>query len=247
MRRLMHVLIVALLCSSLGVDTAKACWFLRHRRPQTCRPSRCQPAVDPCCQVSAGIATEVVVAGCPDGEHVAGAPLHAEQVHEPRAASSDAAVAIGTAPAAGDPPVVHGPTTVVGTPTPARDPVSVVTTPTPERGRTEPGRESATQTAPQKASPMPLETAATEPAPPQAEPLPRLKPAVTPEVAPASAEQPAGESPTPPALPPQAPVDGPAVSPVRGAAVASREATFDTYSRSAAESESTATVACRPF
>lgn len=46
MRRSIHSLIVALLCLTLFVDSAKACWWLRqHRgRSQVCRPAACPPA-----------------------------------------------------------------------------------------------------------------------------------------------------------------------------------------------------------
>jgi hypothetical protein len=45
-RRSIHSLIVALLCLTLFVDSAKACWWLRqHRgRSQVCRPAACPPA-----------------------------------------------------------------------------------------------------------------------------------------------------------------------------------------------------------
>jgi hypothetical protein len=50
----MHSLIVALLCLTLFVDSAKACWWLRqHRgRSQVCRPATCPPASSlPCTTV----------------------------------------------------------------------------------------------------------------------------------------------------------------------------------------------------
>ena len=54
MRRSIHSLIVALLCLTLFVDSAKACWWLRqHRgRSQVCRPASCPPASSvPCTTV----------------------------------------------------------------------------------------------------------------------------------------------------------------------------------------------------
>lgn len=55
MRRSMHSVIVALLCLTLFVDSAKACWWLRqHRsRGQVCRPLACRTAAPPpCCVVT---------------------------------------------------------------------------------------------------------------------------------------------------------------------------------------------------
>ena len=53
MRRSIHSLIVALLCLTLFVDSAKACWWLRqHRgRSQVCRPAACPPASSVPCTV----------------------------------------------------------------------------------------------------------------------------------------------------------------------------------------------------
>jgi hypothetical protein len=52
-RRSIHSLIVALLCLTLFVDSAKACWWLRqHRgRSQVCRPAACPPASSVPCTV----------------------------------------------------------------------------------------------------------------------------------------------------------------------------------------------------
>jgi hypothetical protein len=52
-RRSMHSLIVALLCLTLFVDSAKACWWLRqHRgRSHVCRPAACPPASSVPCTV----------------------------------------------------------------------------------------------------------------------------------------------------------------------------------------------------
>ena len=49
MRRSIHSLIVALLCLTLFVDSAKACWWLRqHRgRSQVCQPAACRSASPP--------------------------------------------------------------------------------------------------------------------------------------------------------------------------------------------------------
>ena len=53
MRRSIHSLIVALLCLTLFVDSAKACWWLRqHRgRSQVCRPAACPPVSSLPCTV----------------------------------------------------------------------------------------------------------------------------------------------------------------------------------------------------
>ncbi len=53
MRRSIHSLIVALLCLTLFVDSAKACWWLRqHRgRSQVCRPAACPPVSSVPCTV----------------------------------------------------------------------------------------------------------------------------------------------------------------------------------------------------
>ena len=236
MRRLMHVLIVALLCGSLGVDTAKACWLLRnHGRSRRCQPNRCEPVAETCCRPPVE-----VVAPCHACENVAVTSLASEAMPVEHAVTESVATAAGSAitPAApltpqapvaavGTEPVVHGPTTVVGTPTPSPDPVSVVAAPT---------AEPTTQPTTPKASPMPLETAVDQPAAPQDEPLPRLKPAVTADVAPASAEQPAAEPPTPPAAP--APVDGLAAAPAVAPTPVPREPNlFDLYEDTEDEAE----------
>lgn len=44
MRRALHSFIIALLCLTLGIDSAKACWLWRHRcRPAVCRSAARQP------------------------------------------------------------------------------------------------------------------------------------------------------------------------------------------------------------
>ena len=62
----MHSLIVALLCLTLFVDSAKACWWLRQHssRARVCQPADCRPASAPSCRV----VSEAIVFptdGCP--------------------------------------------------------------------------------------------------------------------------------------------------------------------------------------
>ena len=53
MRRALHCFIITLLCLTLGIDSAKACWFWRHRcRPTVARHAACPAGVSagPCGQ-----------------------------------------------------------------------------------------------------------------------------------------------------------------------------------------------------
>ena len=195
MRRWMHSLIVALLCLTLFVDTAKACWFLRHRcRAQACRPVACRPACPPPCCVSAWPESE------PVAEHSVACHSATEVVVDAGSATPSQESVIVEQATLGEPAtphesvVEHGPTLVVApTPTaPAGEPSSVVTAPAVETP------------APAAAQPMPL-AAAPLPVPqpqaaPQKEPLPDLKPAL-PTVAPASNDEPVIEPSAPTASP----------------------------------------------
>ena len=179
-------MIVALLCLTLSVDSAKACWWLRqHRsRGQVCRPVACRPAAQPACDVvsDAPVAYETIFvddqpdclwSGAPE-EHAAvdhDAVNHetGEQVIDIRAGEAEASVLEQGV-------VVHGPTIVVDA-APAQP---------------------APAAAPAAAQPMPI--AATGPSvllkpTPAEEPIPDLKPAIAPQspVAPASNEQPMPE------------------------------------------------------
>ena len=176
MRRLIHSLIVAVLCLTLGIDTAKACWFLRHRsRSHLCRPAACPPACPAWCSEPVAISDQPVV----EQECLS---VETKTVVE---AVGDV-VEISTDPqgdSGGEDVIVHGATQVLDirqqTPTPAAEPV--VTLPA--------VAEEDTVVA---AQPMPRE-AAMLPAAAQ-EPLPVLQPAI----APASNEQPVPEAPTVP-------------------------------------------------
>ena len=173
MRRSMHSLIVALLCLTLFVDTAKACWLLRHRtRSHTCRPVACRPSCPPPCSMACADSAAVVIADQPccisdsavstltDTDHATVEP----SVVEPNIVEQGV--------------VVHGPTVVVETAPPAS--VPVVTAPAVQ-----------TPTAP-AAQPMPIAASPAVPPThvPAQEPLPDLKPAV----ARASNEQPMPEA-----------------------------------------------------
>ena len=175
-------MIVALLCLTLSVDSAKACWWLRqHRsRAQACRPVACRSAAQPACGVvsDAPVAYETIfVDDQPDclwsgvpvehatGDHEAMNHETGEQVIDIRAGEAEASVVEQGV-------VVHGPTIVVDA--------------------------APAQPTPAAAQPMPI--AATGPSvllkpTPAEEPIPDLKPAIAPQspVAPASNEQPMPE------------------------------------------------------
>ncbi|MCX7431951.1 MAG: hypothetical protein NTY17_13285 [Planctomycetia bacterium] len=175
-------MIVALLCLTLSVDSAKACWWLRqHRsRAQACRPVACRSAAQPPCGVvsDAPVAYEAIFvddqsdclcSGVPaehaTGDHDAVNHETGEQVIDIRAGEAEASVVEQGV-------VVHGPTIVVDA--------------------------APAQPAPAAAQPMPI--AATGPSvllkpTPAEEPIPDLKPAIAPQstVAPASNEQPMPE------------------------------------------------------
>jgi len=180
----MHSLIVALLCLTLFVDSAKACWWLRqHRsRAQVCRPAACDstPAV-PCTVVYVEQQSEDAVFVGDHADCLCGSETveHATVEH---AVGEHAAVS-AVAPAT-DSVVVHGPTMVVDA-APAQaapsmpEPTSVV------------------------AQPMPVAASGSAMLPtpaPAEEPIPTLKPAIAPlsPVAPASNEQPMVETPAKP-------------------------------------------------
>ena len=63
MRRALHSFIIALLCLTLGIDSAKACWFWRHRcRPAVARHAVCPPASTcgiPCAEACTVLVAEV--------------------------------------------------------------------------------------------------------------------------------------------------------------------------------------------
>lgn len=215
MQRSMRSMIVALLCLTLFVDSAKACWWLRqHRsRAQVCRPVTCRPAAQPACDFVSDepVACETIcVDAQPDCLCSAAPAEHAtvdrealnhetgEQVLEHRAGEASVleqgVVEHATVEQAGpaeDRVVVHGPTIVVDAapaqPAPAApEPASVATAP------------NAEQPGPVAAQPMPVAATgpAVQPTPtPAEEPIPDLKPAIAPlsAVAPASNEQPMPE------------------------------------------------------
>ncbi len=184
MRRSMHSLIVALLCLTLFVDSAKACWWLRqHRsRAQVCRPAACdsRPAV-PCTVVLVEQQSDDAVFVDDHSDCLCGSETveHAAVEH-----AVDEHAAVNAVAPATDSVVVHGPTMVVdAAPVQAApsmpEPTSVVAQPMP----------IAATGSPVLPTPAPAE-----------EPIPTLKPAIAPlsPVAPASNEQPMIETPAKP-------------------------------------------------
>ncbi|MFM8706778.1 MAG: hypothetical protein ACKOHK_01430, partial [Planctomycetia bacterium] len=146
MRRWIHSLIVALLCLTLFVDTAKACWFLRQRRHgQACRPVACQPAYPtPCCLPCEPVDTvcDTVVAEDLPVASTDEVVAHVEHTVTDTATATPPAEASVAAPhgapaAAQESVVEHGPTIVVGpkppADAPAKAPESVVATPVIEK------------------------------------------------------------------------------------------------------------------
>jgi len=191
----MQSLIVALLCLTLFVDSAKACWWLRqHRsRAQVCRPA----TQAPCAAIPAetvihddNIVCEMIVVDDQPDCLCAAAPVEYATV-------ADEAAELAVVEQAGqveDTVVVHGPTIVVDTARPpvaagAAEPMSVVTAP------------KAEQPSPAAAQPMPVGSAglAILQTPTAAqEPIPDLKPAIAPTPIPTSAVEPASnEQPIP--------------------------------------------------
>lgn len=192
MRRSMHSLVVALLCLTLFVDSAKACWWLRqHRsRAQVCRPATCQPASSvPCTDILVeSPAHDVIFVDdqsdcCCDGAAVEHAVDHeaVPQVIEHGAIEHAVGEHASAIPAerSHESVVVHGPTMVVDA-APAQPAVSAAEPPS------------------VVAQPMPVAAAGPTvlPTPAAAQELiPTLKPAIAPQspVAPASNEQPMPE------------------------------------------------------
>jgi len=152
----MHSLIVALLCLTLCVDTAKACWWRRHQTtvrsssPAFPQQLRAIPIDTHVCCLPVEDSAEVVVvidhhghalfdgAGC-DPEVVVSADLESEWVHERVETSAgpaqvvhghDEVSAVEPPATAPETVVVHGPTFVVeaapATPPPAPEPASAV-------------------------------------------------------------------------------------------------------------------------
>lgn len=79
MRRWLHCLLVALLCLTLFVDSARACWFLRQRsRRGSCPPPSCQPTCSPVVRHVSSCQPTVVVAdwGCSHCGHAAPPVIH---------------------------------------------------------------------------------------------------------------------------------------------------------------------------
>ena len=177
-------MIVALLCLTLFVDSAKACWWLRpHRsRAQVCRPVACRPVAQPACGVvsDAPVTCETIFVDDQPDCLCSGSPVeHAagddevvnhdtgEQVIDIRAGEAEASAPEQSV-------VVHGPTIVVDA--------------------------APAQPAPATAAAQPMPIAATGPSvllkpTPAEEPIPDLKPAIAAQspVAPASNEQPMPE------------------------------------------------------
>lgn len=200
MRRWIRSLVVALLCLTLCVDTAKACWWLRHRtftRPGT--PAvRYQPLDVPMCFVPAEDTAEVLidevlidqhdstttVTDVIESEGVMSDSVDALPIEEQFEVSAGPTVVVDdTAPSqtlenpvvSPDTVVVHGPTIVVdaapAAPTAAHPPASVVTAP---------AGDTPLPTAVQP-MPVPLATPAVLPNPVAVqEPLPDLQPALPP-------------------------------------------------------------------
>jgi len=222
-------MIVALLCLTLFVDSAKACWWLRqHRsRSQVCRPVACEPSSSQPCSVvmveshdHEMVIVDDQAACCRDVTTVEHAGVD-QAVDHAAVAQVIEHGAVEHAARAEDSVVVHGPTMVVDA-APAHpaagvaEPASVVTQPAADKPVAQPMPVAA-------AGPSVLST----PTPAQ-EPIPELKPAIPPEspVAPASNEQPmpelsaadASDEAERPAAPMPAPVEdlagGPTTKPV---------------------------------
>ena len=193
MRRWMRSLIVALLCLTLSVDTAKACWWRRHRTTtrSTTPVVRYQPIDVPVCCAPAEDTAEVLIEEVVIDHGVSTSPVTDcgetemgtsrtgdflsidEQVEvsaEPTLITDDTiAVQALELPGTEQPAtaagtvVVHGPTHVIDTPT--------AVAPTP----------ASVVTAPAGNTPLPTATPAVLPNPTTAqEPLPGLQPATTP-------------------------------------------------------------------
>lgn len=218
-RRSMRSLIVAMLCLTLGVDTAKACWLWRHRgRQNHCRPAvHCPP---PCpttrCDTvgtACGEAVEPAAIWQPVAIAAATAPSEcpcetpAEFEAMTRATEPVQAAPAADATAAPESPVVHGATLLVDAPPtlPPGPPAAPELEPEPT-----PDQRPVSVLATTPAQPMPPADAA----------VPAAEPPKT--IAPASNEQPAAEpaaaplalelpSTTPPM--PAAPVESLAVAP----------------------------------
>ena len=211
----MRSMIVALLCLTLFVDSAKACWWLRqHRsRAQVCRPVACRPAAQPACDIVSDepVACETIVVddqsdclcSATPAEHATGddeAVNHetGEQVIDHHAGEEASVLEQGVVEHAAveradraDSVVVHGPTMVIDASPAQPAPVAPAPTSVVAAQKTE-------QPSPAAAQPMPI--AATSPIvlptpTPAQEPIPDLKPAIAPlsAVAPASNEQPMPE------------------------------------------------------
>ena len=185
-------MIVALLCLTLFVDSAKACWWLRQHRS---RGQVCRPTCPPPCTVVPGetVAHEVIVVDdqsdclCDTAaaEHVV---LEDHVVLEQTIGHDHVEhgvehAAVAPSGRVEDSVVVHGPTMVVDA-TPAQPAVTAAEPPS------------------VVAQPMPVAAAggAVLPTPTIAqEPIPALKPAIAPQspVSPASNEQPMPEPPAP--------------------------------------------------
>ena len=212
MRRSIHSLIVALLCLTLFVDSAKACWWLRqHRsRSQVCRPAACPPALAvPCTVVTVEQHDHAVIFGddvrddqsdCHCGEAQAESAVVDHQAFGQvieHAMDEEAGVEQGTVEQSGvahatvesadraESVVVHGPTIVVDAS--QAQPAAAVPQPASVMAAA-----AAEQPSPAAAQPMPVASASPAALPtPAQEPIPDLKPANTPQsqVAPASNEQ----------------------------------------------------------
>jgi hypothetical protein len=143
----MHSLIVALLCLTLFVDTAKACWWRRHHTAvRSCCPARYDSAEVVSASVDTAWINEQVEASAIDDQVVYG-------LEEPSAAEQPA-IAEETV-------VVHGPTFVV-------DPMPAAPAAAPEPGLVVAAQPMPVQPAGPAVLPNPVVTA---------EPLPDLLPA----------------------------------------------------------------------
>ena len=193
MRRWMRSLIVALLCLTLSVDTAKACWWRRHRTTTrgTHPVVRYQPIDIPVCcapvEDTAEVLSEEVVIDygvstmpvtdwretemeTPGTVDFLSIDEQVEVSAEPTLIADDTSTVqalelsgIEQTATPADTVVVHGPTLVIDTPTAAA--------PTP----------ASIVTAPAGSPPLPTATPAVLPNPTSAqEPLPDLQPATTP-------------------------------------------------------------------
>lgn len=234
MRRWLHCLLIGVLTCSLSVDTAKACWYLRHTHAACgCWRPVCPPvAAWPTCHevvvsdtawCGEPVCGEVVIVEvwpgdvcCTEGVSAVAAPVVGQHV-QPRgtavagAAVAEPAGAAGAGNAASEPVVAAEPTRPAPAAPAPKEPVAAQQ-PTPEAGvatvaPSVPQLKPAADAAPAVETVVALEPAPTEPTP--VEPAP-----VEPDVVKPAAEQPPAVESKPAEPTPVEPVAEPEPAPV---------------------------------